>query len=199
MICTLEGPEDDSIRIETYCPNTIINIIKFCCVWLTHHCIFIYVLNTSGWQTLKKGYFSCSTVHYNSKHSLFESLFKCRMSWRDFHGFSRRLQLETGSGVEIRSGSLPLALICSSYCLLYFSVLVSPTETSLFNNTLINDAFDNVKLLDSSWNVMAHGDAREGKWRWKLANAVGSQYSSHYLGTWCIQHYYRWCAHLGCQ
>ena len=27
----------------------------------------------------------------------------------------------------------------------------------------------------------------------KLANGVGSQYSSHYLGTWCIQHYYRWC------
>ena len=26
----------------------------------------------------------------------------------------------------------------------------------------------------------------------KLANAVGNQYSSHYLGTWCIQHYYRW-------
>jgi len=33
----------------------------------------------------------------------------------------------------------------------------------------------------------------------KLANAVGSQYPSHYLRTWCIQHYYRWCAHLGCQ
>jgi len=33
----------------------------------------------------------------------------------------------------------------------------------------------------------------------KLANGVGSQYSSHYLGTWCIQHYYRWCAHLGSQ
>ena len=30
----------------------------------------------------------------------------------------------------------------------------------------------------------------------KLANGVGSQYSSHYLGTWCIQHYYRWYAHL---
>jgi len=26
----------------------------------------------------------------------------------------------------------------------------------------------------------------------KLANGVDSQYSSHYLGTWCIQHYYRW-------
>ena len=28
----LEGPEDDSKRIETCCPNTIINIIKFRCV-----------------------------------------------------------------------------------------------------------------------------------------------------------------------
>ena len=35
--------------------------------------------------------------------------------------------------------------------------------------------------------------------KWKLANAVGSQYPSHYLGTWCTQHYYSWCAHLGCQ
>jgi len=24
----------------------------------------------------------------------------------------------------------------------------------------------------------------------KLANGVGSQYSSHYVKTWCIQHYY---------
>ena len=31
----------------------------------------------------------------------------------------------------------------------------------------------------------------------KLANRVGSQYPSHYLGTWCIQHYYPCCAHLG--
>jgi len=23
-----------------------------------------------------------------------------------------------------------------------------------------------------------------------LANGVSSQYPSHYLGTWCIQHYY---------
>jgi len=36
---------------------------------------------------------------------------------------------------------------------------------------------------------MAHGDAREGEVKGKLANGVGSQYSSHYLGTWCIQHY----------
>jgi len=38
-----------------------------------------------------------------------------------------------------------------------------------------------------------------GELKGKLANGVGSQYSSHYLGTWCIQHYYRWWAHLDCQ
>jgi hypothetical protein len=30
-----------------------------------------------------------------------------------------------------------------------------------------------------------------GEVKGKLANAVSSKYSSHYLGTWCIQHYYR--------
>jgi hypothetical protein len=34
-----------------------------------------------------------------------------------------------------------------------------------------------------------------GEMKGELANGVGNQYSSHYLGTWCIQHYYRWCAH----
>ena len=37
-----------------------------------------------------------------------------------------------------------------------------------------------------------------GEVKGKLENGVGSHYPSHYLGTWCIQHYYRWCAHLGC-
>ena len=53
----LEGTEKDSIRIETCCSSTIIKKIKnLCCVWLILHCIFIYVLNTSGWKTLKKTY-----------------------------------------------------------------------------------------------------------------------------------------------
>ena len=54
-------------------------------------------------------------------------------------------------------------------------------------------------LLDSSLNVTAHGDAQEGKWRgnWRMQWVAST--TSHYLGTWCIQHYYRWCAHLGCQ
>jgi hypothetical protein len=38
-----------------------------------------------------------------------------------------------------------------------------------------------------------------GEVKGKLANGVYSQYSSHYLGTWCTQHYYSWCAHLGCR
>ena len=54
--------------------------------------------------------------------------------------------------------------------------------------------------------LMPHNSAASSRLNWRpptdlngLANAVGSQYSSHYLGTWCNQHYYRWCAHLGCQ
>jgi hypothetical protein len=40
--------------------------------------------------------------------------------------------------------------------------------------------------------------------RWRTgeevkANGVGSLYSSQYLGTWFIHHYYGWCVHLGCQ
>jgi hypothetical protein len=38
-----------------------------------------------------------------------------------------------------------------------------------------------------------------GELKGKLANELGSQYPSHYLRTRCIQHCYRWWAHLGCQ
>jgi len=38
-----------------------------------------------------------------------------------------------------------------------------------------------------SRHAVTHGEEVKGK----LANAVGSQYYSHYLGTWCIQDYYR--------
>jgi hypothetical protein len=38
-----------------------------------------------------------------------------------------------------------------------------------------------------------------GEVKGKLVNGVSSQYPSHYLVTWCIQHYYYWCAQLGCQ
>jgi len=38
-----------------------------------------------------------------------------------------------------------------------------------------------------------------GEVKGKLASGVSSRYSSHYLWTWCTQHYYHWCAQLGCQ
>ena len=38
-----------------------------------------------------------------------------------------------------------------------------------------------------------------GEVKGKLANGMSSQYPSHHRRSWCIQHYYRWCAHLGCQ
>ena len=63
----------------------------------------------------------------------------------------------------------------------------------------------------SGWPVVLHSTSEHGvssirlqlkcdgtRWRTggevkgKLANGVGSQYSSHYLRTWCIQHYYHY-------
>jgi len=38
-----------------------------------------------------------------------------------------------------------------------------------------------------------------GEVKGKLANGLGSQYSSRHLRTWSIQHYSSWCAHLGCK
>ena len=52
--------------------------------------------------------------------------------------------------------------------------------------------FTKRRTVDSSWNVMAHGDARERKWRGNWRMEWGSQYTSHYPGTWCILHYYSW-------
>jgi hypothetical protein len=84
--------------------------------------------------------------------------------------------------------------------------LILDWDTEYSTNEFVRDFYDRstYKLMlycavEFSWNVMAHGDARVGKWRGNWRNGEGSQYSSHYLGTWCVQHYYRWCAHLGCQ
>jgi len=49
-----------------------------------------------------------------------------------------------------------------------------------------------VRALDSSGNVMTHGNAGGCEEKsLKQANVGDSQYTSHYLGTCCIQHYYR--------
>ena len=93
----------------------------------------------------------------------------------------------------------PLSQIIYSCKTLYMYRTVVPSIIRCSKLHIRQQAYVKQLLLESSWNVMAHGDAREGKWRGKLANGVGSQYSSHYLGILCIQHYYRWYAHLGCQ
>ena len=48
-------------------------------------------------------------------------------------------------------------------------------------------------LLNGGLQLKCDGTRRRtgGEVKGKLANGVGSQYPSHYLGTWCIQHYYR--------
>jgi len=38
-ICILEGSEDESIRIETCCPNKIINITKFTFIFIITPCM----------------------------------------------------------------------------------------------------------------------------------------------------------------
>jgi len=56
------------------------------------------------------------------------------------------------------------------------------------------------KLQERTANACyAHLETLKLKVKFKLANGLGSQYPSHYLGTWCTQHYYRRCAHLDYQ
>ena len=73
--------------------------------------------------------------------------------------------------------------------------LVSARVPSHFNWPLLT-----VSLQDSRLQLKCDGTRWRtgGEVKWKLANEVCSQYSSHYLGTWFTQHYYRWFAHLGC-
>ena len=49
-----------------------------------------------------------------------------------------------------------------------------------------------VKCESTRWRT--GGEVKE-----KLVNWVGSQYSSYYIGTWCIEHYYGTYTHIGCQ
>jgi len=72
--------------------------------------------------------------------------------------------------------------------------LMDPTVTHqpLHGNYLVYVVTVQLKRDGTLWRT-------GGEVKGKLVNGVGSQYPSHYLGTCCIQHYYRWCAHLGCQ
>jgi len=69
---------------------------------------------------------------------------------------------------------------------------INPIESTEIESNVIECGRVQLKCDGTRWRT-------GGEVRGKLANGVGSQYPSHYLATWCIQHYYRWCAHLGCQ
>jgi len=49
------------------------------------------------------------------------------------------------------------------------------------------------QLLDFSWYVMAHGDARQGKWRgnWRMQWVASTLHTTSEHGV--SKHYYRWC------
>jgi hypothetical protein len=81
------------------------------------------------------------------------------------------------------------AFPCIIYTPTYFDILYLHQGVTYLLLAKVHKFLARSRYIDSSWNVMAHGDARVGKWRGKLANGVGSQFPSHYLGTWRIQHY----------
>ena len=49
-----------------------------------------------------------------------------------------------------------------------------------------------IKEVELSWNLMAHGDARQGKWRGNMRVEWVASSLALYLGTRCIQHYYHY-------
>ena len=73
---------------------------------------------------------------------------------------------------------------------LSYRILLLKTEHVTL--TLQNTVF---MICDTSCRLQLKCDGTLWRTEWevkgKLANGVGSHYPSHYLGTWCIQHYYR--------
>jgi hypothetical protein len=64
--------------------------------------------------------------------------------------------------------------------------LVSRQTFYHFHAHSVTKKLDNV---ESSWNLMAHGDAREGKWRGNRRMEWVASTLPLYLGTWFIQLY----------
>ena len=102
------------------------------------------------------------------------------------------------TGEQLSSINYVESLWRTAICVVVWLVVFEGLLCELTSESCIFSATTSRQLVKSSWNVMAHGYAREGKWSWNITNAVVCLYSSHYLGTCYIQHYYRWCAQLSC-
>ena len=71
--------------------------------------------------------------------------------------------------------------------------------TQIFNYFILNCNIRPTELITWSRLQLKCDGTRwrtGGEVKGKLANGARSQYFSHYLGTWCIQHYNRWCRTL---
>ena len=87
--------------------------------------------------------------------------------------------------------------------------LVTPTKSNLYLANSLAAAVSGPTLyrllifqVDSSWNVMAHGDAQEGKWRgnWQMEWVASTLHatSEHCVSSVTTKNK-SWCTHLGCQ
>jgi len=69
------------------------------------------------------------------------------------------------------------------------------TQQRYMSNSCCYQGWDSISSPIAAGRVQLKRDGTRwrmgGEVKGKLANEVGSQYPSHYLGTWCIQHYFR--------
>jgi len=76
------------------------------------------------------------------------------------------------------------------------AALLADTIKGTFCTVIVSKVKSWYSPVEMWWHTVTKGRGSEGETgEW----SGYSQYSPHYLGTWCIQHYYRWWAHLGCQ
>ena len=155
-------------------------------MWVT-----LYVWNISFECAIRKFTFSCSVDRLSRYNCVKKNQFDAQIILSIFR---QHLHVSGASRPIIRRYNIMYTTVGTYYFFLD-DCLLSWKDKSQSSK---KKKYHLLCIYDSSWNVMAHGDARQWKWRGNT-NGVCSQYPSHYLGTWCIQHYYRWCAQLGCQ
>jgi len=110
--------------------------------------------------------------------------------------------LPTVPQIHLKGSEFPLAYIRVHILSRWLELKATVTRRSLGRaDSLLGLEIRCVAVNESRLQLKCEGTRwrMRGGVKGKLANGVGSQYSSHFLGTWCIQHYYRWCADIGCQ
>jgi len=76
-ICILEGPEDDSVRIETCCPNTIINIRNKVLLCLTDTSLYIYTCVKQFGMANIKSFEKYWNIKFHKYPSIGRLIFPC--------------------------------------------------------------------------------------------------------------------------